>query len=118
MIDIVKIINYNKQSTTDALDAALKRAIQKEAEVTGDLISNRDGDKITKFSKISRQNNLETVTNKLNIQIYMHIQINSIINCPNYHSLHLIAVHLTSHLSHSCIIFIILSTNYRHLLLS
>ena len=77
MIHIVKIINYNKQSTTDALDDALKRAIQKETEVTGDLISNKDGDKITNFSKISRQNNLETVTNKLSLSlsIYIYIQI-------------------------------------------
>ena len=42
MIHIVKIIN--KQSTTDVLDAALKRSIQKKTEVTGDLISNKDGD--------------------------------------------------------------------------
>ena len=73
MIHIVKIINYNKPSTTDALDAALKRAIQKKPEVTGDLISNKDGDKITKFSKISRQNNLETVTNKLSLSIYIYV---------------------------------------------
>ena len=39
----------------------LLRAIQKTAEATSDLIRNEVTDKITKVSKTSRQNSLETV---------------------------------------------------------
>ena len=42
----------------------LKRATQKVAEATGDLISNKNGDKIMKLSKNSPQNNSEKVTNE------------------------------------------------------
>ena len=38
----------------------LLRVIQKTAEVTGDLIGNEIANRITKFSKNSQQNNLET----------------------------------------------------------
>ena len=50
--------------TTDALKTFLKRVIQKTAEAAGDLISNKIANKITKVSKISQQNNSETVTNE------------------------------------------------------
>ena len=40
-----------------------KRVIQKTAEATGDLISNKIANTITKVSKDSQQNNSETVTN-------------------------------------------------------
>ena len=40
-----------KKSTTDAIKTASKRAIQKTAEATGDLISNKIADKITSVSK-------------------------------------------------------------------
>ena len=40
-----------KKSTTDAIKAASKRAIQKIAEATGDLIGNKIADKITNVSK-------------------------------------------------------------------
>ena len=44
--------NHAKQSVTDdALKTASKRAIQKTAEVTGDFISNKIADKITKSLK-------------------------------------------------------------------
>ena len=36
-----KLIYHAKQSTTDALTTASKRAIQKTAEATGDLIGNK-----------------------------------------------------------------------------
>ena len=57
---------------TNALKTSSKRVIQKTAEATGDLIGNKianaavksyDG-RITKNSKYSQQNNLESVTNK------------------------------------------------------
>ena len=40
-----KLLDLAKQSVTDSLEIAPKRAIKKTAEATGDLI----GDKITKF---------------------------------------------------------------------
>ena len=46
-----------------------KRAIQKTAEATGDLIGNKIATKITKVSKNSQQNNSETVTNEHDIEI-------------------------------------------------
>ena len=51
----------NKHAT-DAIKTASKRAIQKTAELTGDLIGNKTADKTTRVSKISPQNN--SVTNK------------------------------------------------------
>ena len=42
-----------KKSTTDAIKTASKRAIQKTAEATGDLIGNKYADKITSVSKES-----------------------------------------------------------------
>ena len=38
-------------STTDAIKTVSKRAIQKTAEATGDLIGNKIADKITRVSK-------------------------------------------------------------------
>ena len=46
-----KLINTVKKSTTDALKTASKRAIQKKAEATGDLIGIKIADKITSISK-------------------------------------------------------------------
>ena len=46
-----------------------KRAIQKTAEATGDLIGNKIATKITKVSKNPQQNNSETVTNEHDIEI-------------------------------------------------
>ena len=40
-------------SATDAIHTASKRAIQKTAEATGDLIGNKIADKITSVSKKS-----------------------------------------------------------------
>ena len=40
-----------KKSTADAIKTASKRAIQKTAEATGDLIDNKIADKITSVSK-------------------------------------------------------------------
>ena len=42
-----------------------KRAIQKTAEATDDLIGNRIADKIAKVSRASPQNSSETVTNEV-----------------------------------------------------
>ena len=46
-----KLLNSTKKSTTDAIITASKRAIQKTAETTDDLISNKIENKITSISK-------------------------------------------------------------------
>ena len=46
-----KILDNAKKSTTDAIKTASKRAIQKPAETTGDLIGNKVADKMTSVSK-------------------------------------------------------------------
>ena len=46
-----KLANSAKKSATDALKTTRKRAIQKTAEVTGDLVGNKIADKITSYSK-------------------------------------------------------------------
>ena len=48
-----KLLDIAKKSTTDAIKTASKRAIQKTAEATGDLIGNEIADKITSVSKKS-----------------------------------------------------------------
>ena len=53
----LKILDRAKQSATDALTIASKRAIQKTAETTGDSIGNNIADKITKVSKNLPHNN-------------------------------------------------------------
>ena len=40
-----KLFDTSKNSTTDAIKTASKRAIQKTGEATGDLISNKTADK-------------------------------------------------------------------------
>ena len=46
-----KLIDSAKKSATDAFKIASKRAIQKTAEATGDLIGNNTEDKITSYSR-------------------------------------------------------------------
>ena len=46
-----KLVDSAKNSATDALKIASKRAIQKTAEATGDLVGNKTADKITSISK-------------------------------------------------------------------
>ena len=52
-----KLLDSAKKSTTDAIKTASKRAIQKTAEATGDLINNKIADEITSASKKSNNNN-------------------------------------------------------------
>ena len=49
------LLDSAKTSTTDAIKAASKRAIQKTAEATRDLIDNKIVDKITSVSKKSAE---------------------------------------------------------------
>ena len=46
-----KLLDTAKKSTTDAIKTASRRAIQKIAEATGDLIGNKIADKIVSVSK-------------------------------------------------------------------
>ena len=46
-----KLLDSAKKSTTDAIKTVSKRAIQKTAEATGDLIGNKIADKITSKAK-------------------------------------------------------------------
>ena len=48
-----KLLDSAKTSTTDAIKTDSKRAIQKTAEATGDVIGNKIADKITCVSKKS-----------------------------------------------------------------
>ena len=50
-----KVLDSAKKSTTDAVRTASKRAIQKTAEATGDLIGNKSADRITNVSKKSAE---------------------------------------------------------------
>ena len=49
-----------RAQATDALKTTSQGSIQKTGEATGDLIGNKIADKITRVSKTSLQNNLET----------------------------------------------------------
>ena len=51
-----KLLDSAKKSTTDVIKTASKRAVQKTAEVKGDLIGNKIADKITSVSKKPRDN--------------------------------------------------------------
>ena len=59
-----KFLDHAKQSVTDALNTSSKRVIQKTAAATADLIGNKIANRITKVSKYSQQNNLETIKNE------------------------------------------------------
>ena len=55
-----KSIDHAKQSATDSLKTASKRAIQKPAETTGDLIGHKIVDRTTNVSKTSQKKNSGT----------------------------------------------------------
>ena len=59
-----KLVDTAKKSATDAIKTASKRAIQKTAEATGDLVGNKIADTITSASKKSR--NEEIQSNEVN----------------------------------------------------
>ena len=54
-----KLLDTAKKSTTDAIKTDSKRAIQKAAEATGDLIGNKIAGKITSVSKKTQNNESE-----------------------------------------------------------
>ena len=52
-----KLLDCAKKYTTDAIKTVSKRAIEKTAEATGDLIENKTADKTANVSKKSNNNN-------------------------------------------------------------
>ena len=59
-----KFLDNAKKSAKDVLKTTSKNVVRKTAETTVDLIGNKISNKVTKTSKNSQQNNLETVTNE------------------------------------------------------
>ena len=57
----VKLFNHAKQSATNALKTASKRAIQETAEAAVDLMENKITDNIIGLSRTSPQNSSETI---------------------------------------------------------
>ena len=64
-----KLSDSTKKSTTDAIKTGSKRAIQKTAEATGDLIGNKIVDKITSVSKKPNNNNNNNNNDNENIEL-------------------------------------------------
>ena len=66
-----KLLENAKKSTTEAIKTASKKAIQKTAVATGDLIANKVADKITSASKKSNKTkeDVEITTHKKKILI-------------------------------------------------
>ena len=64
-----KLVDTPKKSATDALKIASKRAVQKTAEATGDLVGNKIEDKITSISKKSTDRSTELNSNESNYKI-------------------------------------------------
>ena len=56
-----KLLDSTKKSATEDIKTASKRAIQKTAEATGDLIGNKIADKTTSASQKSSSNNNNNV---------------------------------------------------------
>ena len=54
-----KLVDNAKKSATDAIKTTSKRAIQKTAETTGDLIGNQIADKITSVATELHSKNLQ-----------------------------------------------------------
>ena len=70
-----KLVNTAKKSATDALKIASKRAIQKTAEASGDLVGNFTADKITSISKTpASEPNSNAVSNEISKERYISPQ--------------------------------------------
>ena len=62
-----KLVDRAKKSATDAIKTASKRAIQKTDQATRDLVGNKIADKITRASK--KSHNEEIQSNEFNNEI-------------------------------------------------
>ena len=68
-----KLVDTAKESATNAIKTTSKRAIQKTAEATGDLVGNKIADKITSTSKKSRNEEIQSheVNNEISKERYI-----------------------------------------------
>ena len=64
-----KLVDTAKKSATNAIKTASKRAIQKTAEATGDLVVNKIADKITSVSRKSTKK-LPTIDEDAKLSTY------------------------------------------------
>ena len=64
-----KLLDHAKQFAADALKTSSKRLTHKTAETTCNLTDNKIANTVTKKSKISPQNNSETITNERDKEI-------------------------------------------------
>ena len=66
-----KLVDTAKKSATDAIKTASKRAIQKTAKATGDLVGNKIADKITSASKkfLKKPHDEESSSTEVNNEI-------------------------------------------------
>ena len=67
-----KLLDSAKNSTTDAIITASKRAIQKAADSTSDVIGNKIADKITSVSKKKSINNNNNNNNNQDVELTTH----------------------------------------------
>ena len=70
-----KILNHDKQSATDTLKTALKRAIQKTEEEAGDLNGSKIDDRIMKISKSLQQLQMIMIKKYLKKDVHIYIYI-------------------------------------------
>ena len=66
-----KLVDHAEQPPADAFKNVSKRAIEKRAEVIGDLIGNKIADKITRVSKASSKNNPERSEEEILTEIFI-----------------------------------------------
>ena len=69
-----KLVDAAKNSPTDAIKIASKRAIQKTAETTEDLVGNKTADKITSVSN-KKSNNKNNNNNNDDVELATHKEI-------------------------------------------
>ena len=70
-----RVADFAKKSATDALKIASKRAIQKTAAASGDLVGNFIADKVTSISKKpTREPHSNVVSNEIPKEIYIYPQ--------------------------------------------
>ena len=69
------LVDTAKKSATDPLKITSKRAIQKAAEATGNLVSNKIADKITSFQKkTASEPHSNAASNEIPKEIHMSSQ--------------------------------------------
>ena len=67
-----KLVDSAKKSATDALKIAGKKAIQKTAEASGDVVGNFIADKITSISKKKKLTKMRLTMKYQKKDIYLH----------------------------------------------